>query len=421
MYQKIITLSICALGLSTTAEAKRVRALFLGNSYTAVNNLPEIVKQFAAASGDTLEYAANTPGGYTFQGHSSNANSLSLIAQGNWDFVILQEQSQLPAFPDGQVASQVFPYAARLDSLIQANNHCATTLFYVTWGRKNGDADNCPFFPPLCTYDGMDDRLQMNYTLMAEQNDAALAPVAMVWRKLRSDFPTMELYDGDGSHPSSRGSFAAAAAFYSILFEKDPSQNTYTFNLNNNEANQIKAVAKSVVFDSLSYWNRFLTKPNADFSYSTTGLNVEFTNNSVMADTYEWDFGDGTSSNDLNPSHLYNSGGNYRVKLSAKKANCIDVQEQEITVQSTSIDNTQKIKNLQLYPNPLTGDKLHIELSENVLFDYSISDVLGNMLIQGSSNQAQTSVDISRLPAGTYWIIIRTGNGLRMQECLVKY
>ena len=92
--------------------------LFLGNSYTYVNNLPQITADIATSMNDTLLFDSNTPGGYTLQGHSTNATSLSKIMVGNWNYVVLQEQSQLPSFDIVQVETDVFPYAHTLDSLI---------------------------------------------------------------------------------------------------------------------------------------------------------------------------------------------------------------------------------------------------------------------------------------------------------------
>ncbi|MEZ5067686.1 MAG: SGNH/GDSL hydrolase family protein [Bacteroidia bacterium] len=175
---------ICSLTATLHAQ-KSVRALFLGNSYTDVNNLPEIVKQLALSAGDTLIYSKNAPGGYTLQGHSTNPTSLNLIQAGNWDYVVLQEQSQLPAFPDAQVISQVYPYAHALDSMIKVYNPCATTLFYMTWGRKFGDASNCANFSPICTYEGMDSLLYLRYTIMAQDNGAGIAPVGRLWHSIK--------------------------------------------------------------------------------------------------------------------------------------------------------------------------------------------------------------------------------------------
>ena len=71
--------------------------LFLGNSYTAVNNVPQLVTSLANSAGKTLIVDANTPGGYTISGHLSNAASVDKIKQRTWDYIVIQEQSQLPS------------------------------------------------------------------------------------------------------------------------------------------------------------------------------------------------------------------------------------------------------------------------------------------------------------------------------------
>ena len=112
---------------SSFAQTKNV--LFLGNSYTGVNNLPLLTYNLALSLGDTINYDSNTPGGYTYEGHSTNATSLAKIAQGNWDFVVLQEQSQKPSFPPSQVATEVYPYAQVLVDSIKSANACTEPFF----------------------------------------------------------------------------------------------------------------------------------------------------------------------------------------------------------------------------------------------------------------------------------------------------
>ena len=132
--KNIITILTLLIGSISFSYGQTKRVLFLGNSYTSVNNLPQIVADVAASLGDTLIFDSNSPGGYTFQGHSTDATSLAKIALGNWDYVILQEQSQRPSFPISQVETDVFPYAHILDSIINAENQCAETVFFMTWG-----------------------------------------------------------------------------------------------------------------------------------------------------------------------------------------------------------------------------------------------------------------------------------------------
>src|SRR5690606_26633068 len=102
--KKYILLSAILCLAITVARAQNSRnVLFLGNSYTAVNNLPQMLADMAASTGDTLIFDSNTPGGYTFQNHVSNPQTLNKIMAGNWDYVVLQEQSQFPSFPIEQV------------------------------------------------------------------------------------------------------------------------------------------------------------------------------------------------------------------------------------------------------------------------------------------------------------------------------
>jgi hypothetical protein len=146
-----IVVSFLFLGFLSLAQTSTKKVLFLGNSYTSVNNLPQMIKDVALSVNDTVVFDVNAPGGYTFEGHSTNTVSLNKIMAGVWDFVVLQEQSQMPSFPDQQVAADVFPYARALDSIITQYNICGETIFYMTWGRKNGEAQNCPILPDVCT------------------------------------------------------------------------------------------------------------------------------------------------------------------------------------------------------------------------------------------------------------------------------
>ncbi|HRH59775.1 MAG TPA: PKD domain-containing protein, partial [Chitinophagaceae bacterium] len=65
------------------------------------------------------------------------------------------------------------------------------------------------------------------------------------------------------------------------------------------------------------------TKPTAAFNTADvlisckTPLTVQFNNTSANASAYFWDFGDGSSSNDISPVHTYNTTGSFTVTLIA--------------------------------------------------------------------------------------------------------
>lgn len=230
------------------------KVLFIGNSYTYVNNLPQLIASMAEAGGDTLVFSANLPGGYTFNNHLNNSTTTSLIQQGEWDYVVIQGQSQEPSFPDGQFYSQTYPYAQQLCEMIYQYNPAAKIVFYMTWGRKNGDQNNCPYFPPLCTYEGMDSLLYLRYMTMAEDFGAVVSPVGVLWHYIRDYNPEIELYSSDESHPSLAGSYAAACSFYSVLYRKDPRESVYNPGIDEEAAEKIRLAASKVVYDSLAKW-----------------------------------------------------------------------------------------------------------------------------------------------------------------------
>ena len=325
------------------AQQQIKKVLFIGNSYTAVNDLPALLSNVAQSAGDSVIYESNCIGGYTFQLHSTNATTLQKINQGDFDFVVLQEQSQLPSFPISQVQTSVYPYAKTLDSLINLANSCTETVFYMTWGRKNGDASNCPNWPPVCTYSGMDSLLRLRYQDMASTNNALVSPVGAVWRYIRDNYPNIELYSADESHPSLAGSYAAACTFYSILFRKDPTGITFSSTLDSTDASSIRNAAKLVAFDSLSFWNVGNYDIDVNFTYSYfSSTGVIFMNETQNCDSILWDFGDGQQSNAGTPIHIYQQGGSYTVTLVGYRCNETDTFILQVPTIQAGLNENQK-------------------------------------------------------------------------------
>jgi hypothetical protein len=254
-YFVLFLLSFSLYKGSYSQPSKKIKVLFLGNSYTYVNDLPLLIKNIALANGDTLIYDSNSPGGHTFNNHYNNVTSKQKINSQVWDKVILQAQSQEPSFSPAQVNAQTLPYAIKLDSLIKVNNLCTETVFFETWGRKNGDAANCSAYPPICTYVGMQNRLRASYKLFADTTKAIMAPAGEAWRKSIALNPSLELYQSDQSHPALEGSYLAACVFYEVLFGKSVLSNTYTAGVSATNVSFLQQIAHDVVNDSLSTWN----------------------------------------------------------------------------------------------------------------------------------------------------------------------
>ena len=119
--KKIIYLFLTFIFSHSILFATTYKVLFIGNSYTASNNLADLTNKVAETFGDTIVYQTSTFGGYTFQQHSTNNNTIDKINSEDWDFVTLQEQSQIPSFPTSYVNENCYPYAEQLVDLIENN------------------------------------------------------------------------------------------------------------------------------------------------------------------------------------------------------------------------------------------------------------------------------------------------------------
>jgi hypothetical protein len=91
--KKSITLFFLVLS-SFIATAKNTKILFVGNSYTYVNDLPKTIQDLAISKGDSITYTTQATGGATAQSLWNTPAVISIIAQGGWDYVVLQCQSQ---------------------------------------------------------------------------------------------------------------------------------------------------------------------------------------------------------------------------------------------------------------------------------------------------------------------------------------
>lgn len=296
--------------LACIAQAQQTSVLFIGNSYTGVNDLPNTFRQVALSLGDTVTTSAQTPGGYTLNGHATTPATINAIESQPWDFVVMQEQSQLGALPFDVTDTELG--ALQLVATIEENDECTYPVFYMTWGRQNGDDLNCPDFPFMCTYDGMQLGLRNNYVALAEENDAYVAPVGVAWKQVRDTQPLINLYNPDGSHPSVEGTYLAACVFYCTLFQQSCTGASFISSLPPDIAATLQGIASSTVLDSTTTWN--LDVPNGtdatiDGSSSDAWNNVTYYH--FGQGTHLWTCSNGQTSTEASPTFTFSASGVY--------------------------------------------------------------------------------------------------------------
>lgn len=225
------------------SSKKGLRVLFVGNSYTFFNNLPDMVTRLAKAAGEEMPLLAvqEAPGGVTLEQHARGPAVAKWLADVKWDYVVLQEQSQRPSFAPQQVAREVYPAVRQLHAKIKENG--ARTLLFQTWGYKDGDRRSVPGD----TYGAMQERLRRGYGGIAKELKIDVVPVGTAWELALKKDTKLDLWGPDGSHPSASGTYLAACVFYAQLYGKSPAGNSFTAGLGAAEAKLLQEAAWAAV------------------------------------------------------------------------------------------------------------------------------------------------------------------------------
>lgn len=428
MHKARTILSVLGICLSSLLSAQIINVAFLGNSYTGVNNLPNLLQQLALSGGDSIYVDRNVIGGYSLAQHVDNTASIELIREGIWDFVVLQEQSQHPTIPYYR-DNFTFPAADSLNELIQLNNPCANTVFYMTWGRKYGGqqciGSHCS--PDFVDYFHMQDSLESAYMKMAFDNDAFCSPVGISWSNSISNGDPIELFTADLSHPSLAGSYLAACTFYIAILNKSPHGLEYTAGLSQADAGYLQQLATFTVLSNPEQWNIFHPEPvQASFSYEITDFMAAFTNASMNATEYLWNFGDPLSglqntSTLENPSHEFTAPGTYVVSLKAD-FQCLqeDIFSDSLTILETSLSEEIRNRQIIVFPNPARS---YITIMSDWNYNgFCIVDELGKIHISGQIGMQKRSmlISTSTLAAGIYFLHLSGSEGRYSQKILIR-
>jgi PKD repeat protein len=249
----------------------------------------------------------------------------------------------------------------------------------------------------------MDSLLAMRYKMMAEENNALLAPAAQVWRFLRVNHPEIELYQGDGSHPSATGTYAAACAFYSTIFRKPANLISNNAGINANHAAIVRLASDSIVFQNMSAWFIGEYDPKAIFETIINEREVSFVNNSLFASNYFWDFGDGQTSEDELPIHTYSDDGIFTIKLQVSQCGKTSIDSMQIEILSLSNKHLEKETLITVFPNPAKSH-LNIRTEGKSLGNFYLIDNLGRKVYEGFNNESSVIITFSYPLSGVHYL-----------------
>lgn len=160
--------------------------------------------------------------------------------------------------------------------------------------------------------------------------------------------------------------------------------------------------------------------PLANYGFTITQNTVVFNNVSTNADSYFWDFGDGQTSTEKSPTHVYAAKGMYTVKMLADNNAC-EPSERTVTVniQTVGTEDLEQAGSVRLSPNPTAGDfvlEMNLAAAEAVSID--VFDARGRLLRQfsrsGAAGLNRFSFENLALPSGVYQLKVLAGDSVRV-------
>ncbi len=285
--------------------------LFIGNSYTFHNDMPDIFKKIANSFDRAVIVDTVVMGGKNLKYHSEQAITYETIRKHKWDYVVLQGHSDEFAQPESVANTVTFPAVRKIMDSIKANNSCSQVLFYMTWAYESGN----PNWDKINTYTKMQDMVASGYLRMSNEFNVPVSPVGRVWAEVRQMDASINLYSEDLKHPSLAGSYLSACTFFTSIFGASPQGNHSLVDLPVDQKKIIEGFAAKTVLFNMSKYRLTPPRPKMleGFDIILQNNQLELVNKAIHFTHLEWDFGDGNFSLEENPSHVYMQMGEYEV------------------------------------------------------------------------------------------------------------
>lgn len=186
----ILILLIVLIYDSSLAQETELKVLFVGNSLTYTNDLPELVERTAENRRISVETEMIAKPNYALIDHWKDGKVKKAIKRKNFDLVIIQQGPSSQDFGK----EILIEYGKKFKDLCEDNN--AELAYFMVWPSRQYDH----------TFSGV----IKNHEEAAEINQALLFPVGAVWKKHFDNTGNFDYYGPDQFHPSVKGSQIAA-------------------------------------------------------------------------------------------------------------------------------------------------------------------------------------------------------------------
>lgn len=203
-YVTLVLASLLFGGAAATAQTnkteKDLRVLFIGNSLTYSNQLPEMAAALARSSKRRkLSFKTVAYPNYALEDHWNEKEVHKLLDNNRWDYVVMQQGPS--ASDDGR--RSLIEYVKKFSAKIK--NAGARPVLFGVWAPRSYESR-------------MFDRTIGSYELAAKEVDGVYAPAGRAWLLALQRDPHLKLYGPDGFHPTEAGTYLAALVVFRSLY-----------------------------------------------------------------------------------------------------------------------------------------------------------------------------------------------------------
>jgi len=162
------------------------------------------------------------------------------------------------------------------------------------------------------------------------------------------------------------------------------------------------------------------TLPDANFTDSSVVYTTIFSSTFYPNATYLWDFGDGKTSTQQNPIHLYPGAGNYVVTLQITNDCGADFYSKENVVAVGLNENEIGNLNISISPNPADNHFIITNYSGKPLSSLKIYNLEGKLIFENSSNLSTLTIETSTFAKGVYSIEIKSDEEISNKKLIIQ-
>lgn len=170
-----------------------------------------------------------------------------------------------------------------------------------------------------------------------------------------------------------------------------------------------------------------LSAPVASFTHVSTFLTVELTSTTPASgnSTYAWDFGDGSTSTTMNPTHVYTTVGTFTVTLTVTNECGTNTTTQSVVSSNLGLEDILANGNVTLFPNPSKGEfTIGMDVITSSTVDIRIENILGALVYESNLGQIDGKynevINMKNAEAGVYFVRITANDHEIMKKIVIE-